>query len=162
MDDLNILSNIDDDKDERMNGGGDLKSDFSIDEFLKEEKLELTDFKLDEIAPIKEDLDKAGKIFDADTSLYSKAFLSKLKEEKLIKDYDFGREMSVLDSEKIIELANISLPIQFDKKIQKEYNRLVDSNKLLQKKFDTLEKNLSQGHFNSGREKGFQQWSNNI
>ena len=49
-----------------------------------------------------------------------------------------------------------------DNKIQKEYNRLVHSNKPLKKKFDALEKNLSQGHFNSGREKGFQQWSNNI
>ena len=49
-----------------------------------------------------------------------------------------------------------------DNKIQKEYNKLVHSNKPLKKKFDALEKNLSQGHFNSGREKGFQQWSNNI
>ena len=49
-----------------------------------------------------------------------------------------------------------------DRRIQKEYNKLVQSNKPLQKKFAALEKNLSQGHFNSGREKGFQQWSNNI
>jgi hypothetical protein len=32
----------------------------------------------------------------------------------------------------------------------------------LQKKFDALERKISQGHFNSGREKGFQQWSKNI
>ena len=32
----------------------------------------------------------------------------------------------------------------------------------MKNKFDALEKNLSQGHFSSGREKGFQQWSNNI
>ena len=49
-----------------------------------------------------------------------------------------------------------------DSKIQKEYNKLVKSNESLKKKFDALEKNLSQGHFSSGREKGFQQWSNNI
>jgi hypothetical protein len=47
-------------------------------------------------------------------------------------------------------------------KIQKEYTKLVKPNESLKKKFDALEKNLSQGHFNSGREKGFQQWSNNI
>lgn len=49
-----------------------------------------------------------------------------------------------------------------DVKLSKEYNELVKSNKSLKKKFDKLEKNLSQGHFNSGRAKGFQQWSNNI
>ena len=37
-----------------------------------------------------------------------------------------------------------------DSKIQKEYNKLIKSNQSLQKKFNTLEKNLSQGHFNSG------------
>ena len=49
-----------------------------------------------------------------------------------------------------------------DEKISKEYAKLIKSNKPLKQKFDALEKNLSQGHFNSGREKGFQQWSNNI
>lgn len=49
-----------------------------------------------------------------------------------------------------------------DDKIRKAYEKLVGSNKNLQKKFDGLEKKLGQGHFNSGREKGFQQWSNNI
>ena len=49
-----------------------------------------------------------------------------------------------------------------DAKISKEYYKLVKSNKPLKKKFDALEKDLSQGHFNCGREKGFQQWSNNI
>ena len=49
-----------------------------------------------------------------------------------------------------------------DAKISKEYYKLVKSNQSLKKKFDALEKNLSQGHFSSGREKGFQQWSNNI
>ena len=49
-----------------------------------------------------------------------------------------------------------------DAKISKEYDKLVKSNQSLKKKFDALEKNLSQGHFSSGREKGFQQWSNNI
>ena len=49
-----------------------------------------------------------------------------------------------------------------DDKIRKEYDKLVKSNKTLDKKFDALEKNLSQGHLNSGREKGFQQWSENI
>jgi hypothetical protein len=49
-----------------------------------------------------------------------------------------------------------------DAKISKEYDKLVKSNQSLKKKFDALEKNISQGHFSSGREKGFQQWSNNI
>ena len=49
-----------------------------------------------------------------------------------------------------------------DAKISKEYYKLVKSNQSLKKKFDALEKNISQGHFSSGREKGFQQWSNNI
>ena len=49
-----------------------------------------------------------------------------------------------------------------DNKIKKAYDNLVQSNKPLKNKFDALEKNLSQGHFSSGREKGFQQWSNNI
>ena len=30
------------------------------------------------------------------------------------------------------------------------------------RKFNGLEEKLSQGHFSSGREKGFQQWSKNI
>jgi hypothetical protein len=49
-----------------------------------------------------------------------------------------------------------------DAKISKEYDKLIKSNKPLKKKFDALEENISQGHFSSGREKGFQQWSNNI
>lgn len=49
-----------------------------------------------------------------------------------------------------------------DAKISKEYDKLIKSNKPLKQKFDALEKNISQGHFSSGREKGFQQWSNNI
>ena len=49
-----------------------------------------------------------------------------------------------------------------DARISKEYYKLVKSNQSLKKKFDALEKNISQGHFSSGREKGFQQWSNNI
>ena len=49
-----------------------------------------------------------------------------------------------------------------DAKISKEYDKLVKSNQSLKRKFDALEKNISQGHFSSGREKGFQQWSNNI
>ena len=30
------------------------------------------------------------------------------------------------------------------------------------KKFEALEEKLSQGHFNCGREKGYQNWSDNI
>lgn len=45
-----------------------------------------------------------------------------------------------------------------DEKLSKEYDKLVKSNQSLKKKFDALEKNISQGHFSSGREKGFQQW----
>lgn len=61
------------------------------------------------------------------------------------------------------------LPSIFDKAIFKSdeiivkaYNDLIRSNKSLKRKFKGLEKNLSKGHFNSGRKKGFQQWSNNI
>ena len=43
-----------------------------------------------------------------------------------------------------------------DAKISKAYDKLVKSNQSLKKKFDALEKNISQGHFSSGREKGFQ------
>ena len=49
-----------------------------------------------------------------------------------------------------------------DEKLSKEYDKLVKSNQSLKKKFDALEKSISQGHFSSGREKGFQQWSNNL
>ena len=49
-----------------------------------------------------------------------------------------------------------------DRKISKEDDQLVKSNKPLKKKFPALEKNLRQGHFSSGWEKGFQQWSNHI
>ena len=49
-----------------------------------------------------------------------------------------------------------------DEKLSKEYDKLVKSNQSLKKKFDGLEKKISQGHFSSGREKGFQQWSKNI
>ena len=38
-----------------------------------------------------------------------------------------------------------------DKKLSKEYSKF-------NKKFEGLEKKLSEGHFNSGREKGFQRW----
>lgn len=45
-----------------------------------------------------------------------------------------------------------------DKKFKKSYDTLITSNPKLEKKFQALEDKLSQGHFNSGREKGFQHW----
>ena len=45
-----------------------------------------------------------------------------------------------------------------DKKLQKSYNTLITSNAELEKKLEALEEKLSQGHFNSGRAKGFQHW----
>jgi hypothetical protein len=45
-----------------------------------------------------------------------------------------------------------------DKKFKKSYDTLITSNRKLEKKFQALEDKLSKGHFNSGREKGFQCW----
>jgi hypothetical protein len=51
---------------------------------------------------------------------------------------------------------------QSDKKLSKQLNALIRSNPKLEKKFKALEDRLSQGHFNSSREKGFQYWDSSL
>ena len=45
-----------------------------------------------------------------------------------------------------------------DMKLTRSYNGFILSNSKIKKKFKGLEDKLSQGHFNSGREKGFKRW----
>jgi hypothetical protein len=45
-----------------------------------------------------------------------------------------------------------------DRKFTRSYNGFILSNSKIKKKFKVLEDKLSQGHFNSGRKKGFQRW----
>lgn len=78
---------------------------FAIKDFMREVDLKLEYLKLEEYVKEIEGYSER-KIFDSNTSQYSRAFLSKLKTEQLIKDYDFGEEASKVTQENMIELAN--------------------------------------------------------
>lgn len=89
--------------------------------FLSENDFELTDFNLDKYASELEGLADSSNKFDADKSKYALAYLAKLKEEELRNEYDFGNEVDAIDEEKIIELAKMATPIEFDEEVGKVY-----------------------------------------
>lgn len=114
---------------------------FNLQDFLESANIKLADFSLEKFIT-KEDKIKAGAPYDAENLNYTRAFLTKLVEKSLIKDFDMGKEMDELTQERLIELGNKALDFNIEESSGKVYYILdgvktyidIEVDELLQKK----------------------------
>ena len=78
--------------------------------------------------------------------------------KRLSQEYkEYQQEFNFAD--RIVKPHEIDKTIfENDKKLAKGHDALVKSNKSLKKDFKRLEKNIAQGNFKGGRDKGMQRW----